>query len=233
LSGSRNHGDNELTDAAAGFGPAPALANTLPFASTGPQGHRARMRTKLLQVGPTAFADYELLEMLLFLGIGRRDTKPLAKGTINRFGSLAATLAAPPAELAQALSLGGGDPTDSVAALKLVEEAAARLSRAETQERPVLGNQASLTAYLDSTFTAPAPKTRQLRVLFLNNRNRLLADEVHATEGPAVTRARARRACDRADPGADPGPESQAACRRRRPRPRPAAGRERAVDHAA
>ena len=70
------------------------------FESTGPHGHRGRMRGKLLAHGPGALADYELLEMLLFLGIARRDTKPLAKATLNRFGGLAETLAAPPDALA-------------------------------------------------------------------------------------------------------------------------------------
>ena len=135
------------------------------FSSTGPHGHRARMRGKLLAHGPGGLADYELLEMLLFLGIPRRDTKPLAKATINRFGSLADTLAAAPDTLAH---LGPG----SVAALKLVEEAAARLARAEVQERPHLANWERLTEYLDR-----APGNAPCRALFLNNRNRLLGDE--------------------------------------------------------
>lgn len=135
------------------------------FASTGPHGHRARMRGKLLAHGPAGLADYELLEMLLFLGIPRRDTKPLAKATINRFGSLSEALAAAPEALAH---LGPG----SVAALKLVEEAATRLARAEAQERPHLANWERLTDYLDR-----APAGVPLRALFLNNRNRLLGDE--------------------------------------------------------
>src|SRR5271155_2322052 len=67
---------------------------TAPFTSTGPHGHRERMRGRLLEKGAAALADYEILEMLLFLGIARRDTKPLAKAMINRFGSLAAALGA-------------------------------------------------------------------------------------------------------------------------------------------
>jgi DNA repair protein RadC len=127
------------------------------------------MRTKLLANGPDGLADYEILEMLLFLGIPRRDTKPLAKETINRFGSLADTIAAGPGSLAH---LGA----NSVVALKLVEEAASRLARAETLDRPQLNTWAKLTDYLDAS---PAPTGRaHLRVLFLDNRNRLLGDEV-------------------------------------------------------
>ena len=69
-------------------------APSVPFASTGPHGHRQRMRERLLARGPGALADYEVLEMLLFLSIPRRDTKPLAKAAINRFGSLRAVLLA-------------------------------------------------------------------------------------------------------------------------------------------
>jgi len=133
------------------------------------------MRTKLLANGPDGLADYEILEMLLFLGIKRRDTKPLAKETINRFGSLADTIAAGQAALAH---LGA----NSVAALKLVEEAASRLTRAETLDRPQLNTWARLTDYLDAS--AAGARSGGLRVLFLDNRNRLLGDEAAA---PATT----------------------------------------------
>ncbi|UFN49581.1 DNA repair protein RadC [Roseomonas sp. OT10] len=145
------------------------------------------MRDRLLAGGPDALPDYEVLEMLLFLGIPRRDTKPLAKATINRFGSLAAVLGATPAELRQAPGLG----PDSVAALKLVEAATARLTRAESVERPLLSSWDRLMDYLAFAPIGAAP----LRVLFLDNRNRLLADEPWpaATEAPqprdVITRA--------------------------------------------
>ncbi len=124
------------------------------------------MRTKLLTRGPGALADYELLEMLLFLGIGRRDTKPLAKATINRFGSLAGALAGSPPQLAH---LGQG----CVIALKLAQEASIRLARAEMRQRPHLPNWNGVLDYLDSG-AGPAVA---FRTLYLNNRNRLLADE--------------------------------------------------------
>ena len=78
----------------------------LPFASTGPHGHRARLREKLLDRGPDSLADYELLEMLLFFAQPRGDTKPLAKSVINRFGSFARVLAAPQKELFDTPGLG-------------------------------------------------------------------------------------------------------------------------------
>ncbi len=149
------------------------------FASIGPKGHRARMRHKLLAHGPGAFAEYELLEMLLFLGIERRDTKPLAKATINRFGSLAQTLVAPP----EALSHLGHR---SVIALKLVHEAASRLSRAEQVARAHLSDWDRLVAYLDEH----PVRHDDTRALLLNNRNRLLADVV-IRSGPVPDQARA------------------------------------------
>ncbi|MHA4801761.1 hypothetical protein, partial [Enterococcus faecium] len=84
---SRALGNDGFAEAALPFPPA-ALAASLPFPSTGPHGHRARMRARLLARGGAGLADYEIIEMLLFLGIPRGDTKPLAKAAINRFGSL-------------------------------------------------------------------------------------------------------------------------------------------------
>jgi DNA repair protein RadC len=144
----------------------------LPFSSTGPHGHRRRMRERLLGVGAASLADYELLEMLLFLGIARRDTKPLAKSLINSFGSLAAVLSAP----CEALSREGGLSDECVALIRLPELAAVRLSAAEARDRPVLNNWERLLAYFETALTGAIPG--QLRILFLDNRNRLLADEV-------------------------------------------------------
>ena len=153
-----------LTDAAGSNRP-------LPFSSTGPHGHRQRMRERVLGVGPASLADYELLEMLLFLGIPRRDTKPLAKMLINCFGSLDGVLSAP----AAALSREGGLSDECVALLRLPELAAARLSGAEARDRPILNNWEKLLAYFETALTGAI--AGQLRILFLDNRNRLLADE--------------------------------------------------------
>ena len=143
-----------------------------PFGSTGPHGHRQRMRERVLGAGPASLADYELLEMLLFLGIPRRDTKPLAKALINCFGSLAGVLSAAP----EALSREGGLSDECAALLRLPELAAARLSGAEARDRPVLNNWEKLLAYFEAALTGAI--AGQLRILFLDNRNRLLADEV-------------------------------------------------------
>jgi DNA repair protein RadC len=142
-----------------------------PFPSTGPHGHRGRMREKLLERGADALADYELLEMLLFFAFKTGDTKPLAKALINRYGSFAAVLAAPPRELLETRGLG----PHSVSAIKLVQASALRLAKAEVMERPVLNNGEKLADYL--TAVLAREKVEQFRVLFLDPRNRLLADE--------------------------------------------------------
>nr|WP_291298837.1 DNA repair protein RadC [Elioraea sp.] len=146
----------------------------LPFASTGPHGHRARMRQKLLSRGPDALADYELLEMLMFFAMPKGDTKPLAKALINRFGSFANVLAAPQGTLLETRGLG----PHSVAALKLVQAAALRMARAEVMEHPVLNTWDRLIEYL--TAVMAREKIEQFRVLFLDSKNRLIADEAQA-----------------------------------------------------
>ncbi|WP_240048342.1 RadC family protein [Crenalkalicoccus roseus] len=154
---------------------APAAAGTeLPFPSTGPHGHRGRMREKLLTRGPDALADYELLEMLLYFAMPKGDTKPLAKALINRFGSFARVLAAPQQALLDTRGLG----PHSVAALKLVQAAALRMARAEVMEQPVLNNWDRLMDYL--TAALARERTEQFRVLFLDPKNRLIADEAQA-----------------------------------------------------
>jgi DNA repair protein RadC len=159
----------DLSAAAPGAGDA-----VLPFPSTGPQGHRQRMRERLLAQGAGSLADYELLEMLLFLAFKQGDTKPLAKALINRYGSLAGVISAPADELRTLRGVGPHAAT----ALKLVQEAALRLARAEVMDRPVLGNWERVMDYLQAALAHEA--TEQVRVLFLDTRNRLLADEVQA-----------------------------------------------------
>ena len=146
-------------------------AEMAPFPSTGPHGHRGRMRDKLLERGADALADYELLEMLLFFAFKTGDTKPLAKALINRYGSFAAVLAAEPRALLETRGLG----PHSVSAIKLVQAAALRLAKAEVMERPVLNNWDRLADYLSAALARE--KVEQFRVLFLDPRNRLLADE--------------------------------------------------------
>jgi DNA repair protein RadC len=153
---------------------AEAAPQRRPFASIGPQGHRDRMREKLLERGPGALADYELLEMLLFFAFKNGDTKPLAKRLINEHGSFARVMAAPSAKLLESQGLG----PHSVAALKLVQAAALRMMQAEVAEQPVLNNWDRLIGYLNAALARE--KVEQFRVLFLDPKNRLIADEAQA-----------------------------------------------------
>ncbi len=145
-----------------------------PFASTGPVGHRARLRERLLERGASSLADYELLEMLLFFAFKKGDTKPLAKTLINRFGSFSNVLCAPQSKLLETRGLG----VHSVSALKLVQEAALRMTRAEIMDQPVLNNWDRLMDYLNAVLARE--KIEQFHILFLDPRNRLIADEAQA-----------------------------------------------------
>jgi DNA repair protein RadC len=152
----------------------PPGAQARPFESTGPHGHRGRMREKLLERGPGALADYELLEMLLFFAFKKGDTKPLAKALINRYGSFANVLTAPQRELLETPGLG----EHSVTAIKLVQDAALRLAKAEILEKPLLNNWDRLIDYLNAALARE--KIEQFRILFLDSKNRLIADEAQA-----------------------------------------------------
>ncbi len=193
----------------------PDRPNIPVFASTGPAGHRGRMRERILAHGGDALADYEIVEMLLFLGIPRGDTKPRAKGLINHFGSLGAVLAAP----VEALERAGLDRQATVA-FRLVVAAAERLSRREAIERPLLNSLDAVEAYLRDR---PGEGTR---ILFLDNRNRLLGDDAAAgddSDDHAPNRAILRRALSLhatallvADHDAGPSPALARATRRLR-----------------
>jgi DNA repair protein RadC len=134
-------------------------------------GHRARLRERFREAGPDALSDYELLEAVLFRAQSRRDVKPLAKTLIATFGSFAEVISAPVARLREVKGLGDATITE----LKLVQAAASRLLRGEVKKRPVLS---SWSAVLDYCRTAQAFADReQFRVLFLDKRNLLIADE--------------------------------------------------------
>ena len=136
----------------------------------GVEGHRARLRTRLLAAGPDALADHEMLEIVLF-ALPRRDTKPLARVLLARFGSFARVISAPVQDLLSVEGMGDA----GVAALKSVHAAALRLLQAEIMGQPVLSNWDRLMAYLGAELSRE--RVEQFRVLFLDNRNRLLADE--------------------------------------------------------
>ncbi len=135
-------------------------------------GHRARLRARFLNGGADALPDYELLELLLFAAVPRRDVKPLAKTLLNQFGGFADVIAAPRARL---LEIDGvGDAV--VAQLKIAEAAALRLSKTQIMGRPALS---SWQALLDYCSAAMARATvEEFRVLFLDRKNVLIADEV-------------------------------------------------------
>jgi DNA repair protein RadC len=135
-------------------------------------GHRERLRARFLKGGSDAVADYELLELVLFRALPRRDVKPLAKDLIKQFGSFAEVVSAPTERLRSIKGLGGAAITE----LKLVEAAAHQLARGQVQNRPVLSSWSNVLDYC-RTAMAFADK-EQLRVLFLDKRNRLIADEL-------------------------------------------------------
>jgi DNA repair protein RadC len=140
------------------------------FKDTGPTGHRARMRARVLVSGATSLADYEIVEMLLFPVVPRRDTKPMAKALLNRFGSLGALLSAPADALREA-----GLSDRAAWPLMLPASLAERLARADPLTRTPVRDWDAVLAYCD-TVVADAP-AGQLRILFLDSSNHIIADE--------------------------------------------------------
>jgi DNA repair protein RadC len=138
-------------------------------------GHRERLRTRFREAGADAVTDYELLELVLFRTIPQRDLKPLAKELIAKFGSFAEVLAAPAQRLEEVKGIKEATTTD----LKIIHAAAERLARGQVKKRPVLS---SWSAVLDYCRTAMAfADKEQLRVLFLDKRNQMIADELQQT----------------------------------------------------
>ena len=135
-------------------------------------GHRDRLRARLRDAGADALADYELLELLLFRGIPRRDVKPLAKALLARFGSFPEVISASPTRLAEIDGLGDAAITE----IKIVQAAAQRLARGEMKRRTVLSSWSSVLDYCRA-MQAFADK-EQFRILFLDKRNQLIADEL-------------------------------------------------------
>ena len=135
-------------------------------------GHRKRLRQRFLKAGGEAMPDYELLELLLASAIPRRDVKPLAKELLKSLGSFAEVIAADPARLAEVKGLGEA----GVAALKVVEAAAVRLAREQVVDRPVVSSWQALLDYCRASMAYN--KTEQFRILFLDRKNVLIADEV-------------------------------------------------------
>ncbi|GLS46796.1 RadC family protein [Methylobacterium brachythecii] len=156
-------------------------------------GHRDRLRERFLK-NAEALPDYELLELVLFRSIPRKDVKPLAKKLVDRFGSYAAVLSAEPSQLAEIKGIG-----DNVAAdLKLVAVAGQRIARSVIEEIPVMSSWSALVEYLRSAMAFSGRE--EFRLLFLNKRNQLIRDEVQGRgtvdHTPAYPREVAKRALE-------------------------------------
>ncbi len=134
-------------------------------------GHRDRLREKFARHGPDPLSDYELLELLLYRFIPRRDTKPIAKALLAKFGTIFAVFGASERELAQTPNLGAKSAAD----MKIVAAIISRALKQEVTEKPLLG---SWTAVIDYCMAEMAHNdVEQLRVLFLDKRNRLIEDK--------------------------------------------------------
>ena len=131
------------------------------------------MRERFVSGGRDALPDYELLELLLFMAIPRVDTKPIAKSLIDRFGTFGDVIAAPVERLREEkLS------ENTIAALKVVEAAALRLARAKVMGKPALSSWEALLDYC--AMEMARGQTEQFRVLFLDRKNVLIADEAQS-----------------------------------------------------
>jgi DNA repair protein RadC len=135
-------------------------------------GHRDRLRERALAGGLAALPDYEVLELFLFRSIPRGDVKPLAKQLLARFGSLGAVLGATPEDLRTVAGVGEAVALD----LKLLHEASLRAAREQVARRPVISSWNALLAYVKTALAHEARE--QFRVLFLDRKNQLIADEV-------------------------------------------------------
>jgi DNA repair protein RadC len=157
-------------------------------------GHRERLRERFRKAGGGALADYELLELVLFRAIPRRDVKPLAKALLARFGSFAEVVAARPERLKEIEGLSEA----AIVELKIVAETAKRFAKVRLEKRPSMGSFSALLAYCR---TAMAFLDREeFRILFLDKKNGLIADEVQSLgtvdHAPVYPREIMRRALE-------------------------------------
>lgn len=158
------------------------------------QGHRERLRQRFRKSGEATLPDYELLELLLFSALPRQDTKPVAKQLLRRFGSIAGVLGAPRARLKEIAGIG-----DKVAdQLKIVEACSVRAARDAINEREPLDSWSRVTTYLQVAMGHA--EVEQFRILFLDKRNGLIADELQQTgtvdHTPVYPREIVRRALE-------------------------------------
>jgi DNA repair protein RadC len=176
----------------------PGVAEPPPAPSRAPashqSGHRERLRERAKAGGLSALPDYELLELYLFRTFARGDVKPMAKALLARFGSFGATISASIEELKTVAGVGESAAID----IKLLHEAALRAGRDKIAKRPVISSWTALLGYVRVAL-ANEPR-EQFRVLFLDNKNQLIADEVmnHGTvdHAPVYPREVMRRALE-------------------------------------
>lgn len=178
-------------------------------------GHRERLRERFRRAGAEGVQNYELLELLLFRTIPRRDVKPLAKDLINRFGGFAEVLAAAPERLVEIKGVSDAVATD----LKIVHAASVKLTQERVMNRPVISSWGDLTAYCRASMADE--KIEQFRILFLDKKNILIADEIQqrgtVDHTPVYPREVVKRALELAasaiilvhnHPSGDPTPSS-------------------------
>jgi DNA repair protein RadC len=155
-------------------------------------GHRKRLRERFMEGGATALADYELLELLLGQAQPRRDMKPIAKALLKRFGSFAGVMAASPEVLAKVDDVGEA----SIVTIKAIQAAALLMQKQDITEKPVLASWKSVLAYCHSVMAHEA--IEQFRLLFLDTKNALIADEQQSqgtvNHTPVYVREVAKRA---------------------------------------
>ena len=135
-------------------------------------GHRSRLRDRFRDAGAKAVPDYELLELILFRAFPRIDTKPIAKRLIAKFGSFAEVVSAPPERLKEVEGIGDR----AVDEIKLIKAAAERLTRGEIKAKPALSSWTGVLDYLRMVQGFDAKE--QFRILYLDKKNNLIADEV-------------------------------------------------------
>ncbi len=157
-------------------------------------GHRERLRSRFRKGGAEALADYELLELILFRAMPRRDVKPIAKALIARFGSFAEVVSARPERLAEIEGLGEA----AIVEIRIIEAAARRLAKSSIEKRPSMS---SFAAVIDYCRTAMAfLDHEEFRILFLDKKNFLIVDEVQGVgtvdHAPVYPREIMRRALE-------------------------------------
>ncbi|MEM6322613.1 MAG: DNA repair protein RadC [Pseudomonadota bacterium] len=136
--------------------------------------HRKRLRARFEEAGARALPDYEMLELLLFLAVPRADVKPIARRLLDEFKDFNRVISAPPARLEEVDGVGSA----VIHVLKLVEAAAHRLAQSRVLNRPVISSWSAIVAYCHTTMAHR--ETEQFRILFLDRKNVLIADEEQA-----------------------------------------------------